>query len=150
MRCKISCIIALIFLIIKLYLMFSPSIYNEFAEFDNTLTDSLKERYQKIIEERRNISLKGYGFGLILSAIYLYFNKNSKIMTKVCIVGSITFVTNYLFYIIYPKSDYMILHLDKDTQRKEWLDIYRKMQLKYHSGFLLGIIIAMLICYGVF
>lgn len=149
MRCKISCIIAVVCLIIQLFLMFSPSIYNEFTEFDSTLTDKLKERYQKITEERRNISLKGYGLGLILSAIFLLLNKNSKIMSKVCIVGSVTFLTNYLFYILSPKSDYMVLHLDKESQRKEWLDIYRKMQLKYHTGFILGIIVAMLMCYGV-
>ena len=51
---------------------------------------------------------------------------------------------------IYPKSDYMILHLDKKEQRKEWLDIYRKMQLKCHIGFVCGIIAAMLMCYGVY
>lgn len=148
MRCNISCLVAIVFLIIQLFFMFSPSIYSEFNEFDSTLSDKLKDKYREISEERRNISLKGYGLGLLLSAIIVYFNKNSKTTTKVCIVGSVTFITNYLFYILSPKSDYMILHLDKEEQRKEWLDIYRKMQLKYHTGFLLGIVVAMLICYG--
>lgn len=148
MKCKISCLVAIVFLIIQLFFMFSPSIYNEFNEFDSTLSDKLKDKYREITKERRNISLKGYGLGLLLSAIIVYFNKNSKTTTKVCIVGSVTFITNYLFYILSPKSDYMVLHLDKEEQRKEWLDIYRKMQLKYHIGFLSGIIVAMLICYG--
>ena len=62
----------------------------------------------------------------------------------VCIVGAITLLCNYLFYIIHPKSDYMVLHLDSKGQREAWLDIYRHMQLKYHMGLVFGIIAAML------
>ena len=42
-----------------------------------------------------------------------------------------------------PKTDYMVLHLDKEDQRQAWLNIYRGMQVKYHIGLVLGILAAM-------
>ena len=61
-------------------------------------------------------------------------------MSNVCIIITITLVTNYLFYILYPKKDYMILHLKNKEQIEEWLDIYKYMQFRYHLGFVLGIV----------
>ena len=42
------------------------------------------------------------------------FNK----ISLICFVGAITFVTNYLFYILFPKSDYMLLHLNDKNKYK--------------------------------
>jgi len=70
------------------------------------------------------------------------FNK----MSLICFVGAITFVTNYLFYILYPKSDYMLLHLNDKKQIQEWLNIYRTMQFKFHIGFVVGILAVMIFC----
>jgi len=155
MSCNIWCSLAVVFLIGKIYFLLSPSIDNENEEFNKTLDKEKLEKYKNIVKERGLISIKGYILGIILSVFFLIVNGNlgkNKVNVKglVCIVGGITFITHYLFYMIYPKSDYMILHLDKKEQRKEWLDIYRKMQLKCHIGFVCGIIAAMLMCYGVY
>jgi len=158
MSCNISCSLALVFLIGKVYLLLSPMLDKDYEEFNKSLDKDKLETYKKIIEERSLLSIKGYILGITLSVIFLIINGhfikrkiniNINIKGLVCIVGGITSITHYLFYMIHPKSDYMILYLDKKEQRKEWLDIYRKMQLKFHIGFVCGIIAAMLMCYGI-
>jgi hypothetical protein len=61
----------------------------------------------------------------------------------ICIVGGITVLTNYFYYILAPKSDSMVIHLDKEEQRIEWMKINKIMTFKYHIGLLLGIIASM-------
>ena len=66
--------------------------------------------------------------------------KKFKTLTKMCIVLAISFTVNYFFYILSPKSDYMILHLNTPNERMAWLNIYKTMQFNYHLGFALGLI----------
>ena len=152
MFCCTTCIIAFVFLVANIYSVLSCSNVNK-DNFYNVLTNVQKDKYNKIIDERKNIYYMGYGLGLLLSLIGILISK--KILklklnniSLVCLVGTITFVTNYLFYILYPKSDYMLLHLNDKEQIKEWLKIYKKMQFKFHMGFVLGIIAVMIFCYG--
>ena len=63
-------------------------------------------------------------------------------------VGAITFTTNYLYYILSPKTTYMIQHLEYQKQIDEWLKIYRTMQVKYHIGLVLGICAIMIFGYA--
>ena len=160
MFCGNICIIAFVFLIANIYVMFSTENIAK-QEFYNTLSGDQKNIYKKLIKERKNIYYYGFILGIILSivfvlilkskiAFYNIFNNKSKSAktSVVCIVGAITFVTNYLFYILYPKSDYMLNHLTDKSQIKGWLAIYRKMQYKYHFGFVLGIVAVTLMCYA--
>ena len=152
MICGITCIIALVFLIANIYTIFSCSNNKELKKnFLNVLNEEQKITYEKIIDERKNIYYGGYILGIILSFIGYFsikkfttmrFNK----MSLICFVGAITFVTNYLFYILYPKSDYMLLHLNDKKQIQEWLNIYRTMQFKFHIGFVVGILAVMIFC----
>ena len=155
MFCGNICIIAFVFLIANIYVMFSTENIAK-QEFYNTLSGDQKNIYKKLIKERKNIYYGGFILGIVLSILFIVmlksnifnnisnslFNKKSKSSktSVVCIVGAITFVTNYLFYILYPKSDFMILHLENKEQIKEWLDIYKYMQFRYHLGFVLGIL----------
>ena len=86
--------------------------------------------------------------GLVLAFTVLFITKGSKSIkisstASVCLVGAITLATNYFYYILHPKSDYMILHLEEENQRLLWLSVYRNMQFKYHIGLLLGIVASM-------
>jgi|TARA_Y100000816_G_scaffold288378_1_gene272850 uncharacterized membrane protein YkgB len=152
MVCGVTCIIALVFLIANIYVIFSCSNNKEIKQnFLNVLNEEQKNTYENLINERKNIYYIGYALGIILSLIgYLVINKFTKMrfnkLSLVCFVGAITFVTNYLFYILYPKSDYMLLHLNDKKQITEWLNIYRTMQIKFHVGFVLGIIAVMIFC----
>ena len=51
-------------------------------------------------------------------------------------------------YILSPKTTYMIEHLNSKQQIDAWLNIYRTMQVKYHTGLVLGIVAAMLFAYA--
>ena len=126
------------------------------SEFKKTLTNEQKAIYENIISERKNIYYGGFILGIALSLIALYIGdnlffidkKNNATLPKVCSVATITFITNYFFYILYPKTDYMLLHLTNKTQIEGWLAIYKKMQYKFHFGFILGIIAITIYAYG--
>ena len=152
MICGITCIIALIFLIANIYTILScANDKKDKTNFLNVLTSKQKDTYEKIINERKTIYYMGYVLGILLAIFTIYIMKKVlKIrfnnISLVCLVGSIVFVTNYLFYILYPKSDYMLLHLSDKRQITEWLNIYRKMQYKFHLGFVFGIIAVIVFC----
>ena len=63
-----------------------------------------------------------------------------KNMHVICIVMSISFITNYFYYILSPKSDWMLNHVNDKEQVKAWLQMYREMSYNYHLGLVLGII----------
>lgn len=154
MICNTTCFIALIFLVANVYTIFSCSNDNYKQEFKNTLTNEQKITYEKIIDERKRIYYYGFILGILLSILFIFvnnkiFKKKLNNISSVCLVGTITFITNYLFYILYPKTDYMLLHLNDKTQIQGWLNIYKKMQFKFHLGFVLGIIAVMILSYGV-
>jgi hypothetical protein len=58
-----------------------------------------------------------------------------------CTVAAITLATNYFYYVLSPKSDWMVLHFkhDKPEDAANWLRVYRGMQVNYHVGLVLGI-----------
>ena len=152
MFCGATCIIAFIFLVANIFTILSCQNIDK-REFNSVLNTSQKSTYKTIIEERRNIYYMGFVLGIILSILVIAYmkkiqNKRPNNTSLVCIVGSITFITNYLFYILYPKTDYMLLHLNDKRQIEEWLKIYKKMQFRYHLGFILGIIAVMIFCSG--
>ena len=156
MVCANSCMFASIFLIANIYMMFSCVNDTNKSEFKKTLTNEQKAIYENIISERKNIYYGGFILGIALSLLALYIGdnlffidkKNKATLPKVCTVATITFITNYFFYILYPKTDYMLLHLTNKTQIEGWLAIYKKMQYKFHFGFILGIIAITIYAYG--
>ena len=155
MLCGITCSIGLMFLIANLYVTFTADKIKQKEDFYNTLSQDKIERYEGIINERRTIYLKGYGLGLILAFISLFlyekfgWNDKKKGLNKVCFIGGITLLVNYFYYMLSPKTDYMILHLNEENQRKEWLKINKTMQFKYHIGLVLGIVASMVLAYAV-
>ena len=124
--------------------------------FYKLLDNDQKNTYKKIIDERKSIYFRGYGIGLILSFIFIFIykyilrpsKKSLSIWFLVCLTGAITFTTNYLFYILAPKSTYMINHLKNKKQITAWQNIYRTMQVKYHTGLVLGILAIMIFAYA--
>jgi|DEB0MinimDraft_6_1074348.scaffolds.fasta_scaffold01637_3 uncharacterized membrane protein YkgB len=149
MICGSTCGIALMFLIANIYVTLSSDSKLKIKEnYYKTLSRNEILRYENIVNERRNIYFQGYGLGLIMSFILLALNYNNKNglsnNSMMCVVGAVTLTVNYFYYMLAPKSDYMVLHLNKREQREEWQKINRYMQVKYHVGLLLGIVAAML------
>ena len=166
--CGLTCSIAILFLIANLYTMLSVDCtdVDNMKENDNNsikalfyklLNNDQKNTYKNIIDERKSIYFKGYGIGLVLSFILIFVykyllhssdKKKMSIWMIVCMTGAITFTTNYLFYILSPKTTYMVQHLENQEQINAWLNIYRTMQVKYHIGLVLGIAAIMIFAYA--
>ena len=125
----------------------------QFHKLVNLLDRDQKNRYDKIKNERKNLAAQGYTLGLIISAIICYYcsiskNKDLNKMSYLCIAISVTYITNYFYYLLMPKSDWMVIHLKTVEQRKEWLNIYKIMDWFNNMGFLVGLISVLLLCNG--
>ena len=145
MPCIFSCAVSTIFIIGMIYFYNVTEKSNIVRHYKSTLTHDLQKRYDKIIKERMKISYQGYILGFIFSLGIIYYNLNFKSekvknTTLVCIVVATTFVTNYFYYILHPKSDWMLYHLKNKEEVSSWLHMYRVMQHNYHMGLTLGII----------
>ena len=121
--------------------------------FENLLSISQKETYEKIKNERMTIYFTGYTLGFFFSLVLiLYYRNVSKTkLSKInilCLVFSVSFITNYFYYMLSPKTTYMLLHLNTKEQTKAWLEIYKSMQYNYHMGFVLGIIALLFLTHG--
>lgn len=144
MACTISCMISAVFIISMIYFYNSTDKSTIVKQYKKTLSPDLQQRYDRISKERMNISYQGYALGFILSLFILYYNlniKGSKMsnFSLVCTLMSTCFLTNYFYYMLYPKSDWMLNHVD-NQEVKAWLQMYREMQYNYHFGLVLGIV----------
>lgn len=148
--CSTSFTIAIVFIIASIYLSANVDKSNLSNTFLSTLTTQQQEKYKKITENRKKIYFSGYGLGFIISIIIIIFQtvflpKSSylKLTNKyqmASFIAGTTLLITYFYYILSPKQDYMVMHLENKEQKKEWLNIYKKMQFNYHTGLALGII----------
>jgi len=145
MVCPTSCIVAGAFIVSSIFVSLRVDKSTLKDPLFQLLSERNKNRYMRIADERKNIYLKGFGLGFILSLIALFILNNNKMfkvtkLMNICFVLATSFTVNYFFYILHPKSDYMVLHLNNDEEKKAWLDIYKTMQFNYHLGFALGLV----------
>jgi len=145
MACAVSCMISAIFIIGMIY-FYNLSDKSEIVKhYKSSLSSDLQKRYEKITKERTTISYQGYALGVILSLGIIFYNlkiKHSRMNSTalVCTVIATAFVTNYFYYMLSPKSDWMLNHMSNQQEVKSWLLMYREMQYNYHMGLVLGII----------
>jgi hypothetical protein len=145
MACVISCAISTVFIIGMIYFYNMTNKSKIVKHYKDFLPTDLKIRYEKISEERMRISLYGYLLGFILSLFIIFYNfriKGVKMnnISLVCTVVATCFLTNYFYYTLYPKSDWMLNHINSPEQVKAWLQMYREMSYNYHMGLVLGIV----------
>ncbi len=149
--CQTNCAIATVFLVSMIYRMFSVDKSGLMKNFNQTLNSALQSKYKNIILERRNIYLKGYAIGFVVALAFVYYQYTTAMQNKrktlpipkipfLCTIAAITFTFNYFYYILHPKSDWMVMHLKTPQQRDAWLKVYRHMQMQCHLGFALGIV----------
>ena len=142
MVCSTSCIISAIFIIGMIYFYNATSKSQVVQQYRAQLPLPQKAIYDKIAAERLNISLKGYGLGFLLSLFIVYYNYQKKQLqpsATVCLVLATSFLTNYFYYTLSPKTDWMLNHVEGKAQTQAWLQMYRTMQYYYHAGLALGI-----------
>ena len=142
MTCSISCIISAIFVIGMIYFYNATDKSATVKQYKSKLPMDLQKKYEKITSERRTISYHGYIIGFILSLGILFYNTNKHKMniSLVCTVMTTCFLTNYFYYMLSPKSDWMLNHTTNQDQVNAWLILYREMSFHYHLGIVFGII----------
>ena len=136
--CNLSCAVAVAFIVATIVCIFGDK--NLKYKLFEYLTPKERKIYQEIVLERRNIYLQGLLLGVIITLIYIYFSNPRDDYQVLCIAVAITFTINYFYYILYPKKRYMIQILDNKKENLMWLKIYRHMQLRFHLGFLFGLL----------
>ena len=145
MVCAFSCMISAIFIIGMIYFYNLTDKSDIVKHYKSSLSSDLQKRYEKITKERSNISYQGYILGVIFSLGIIFYNlkiKHSKMNTTslVCTVVATAFITNYFYYMLSPKSVWMLNYMSNQEEVKSWLLMYREMQYNYHMGLVLGII----------
>ena len=145
MPCTISCMISAVFIIGMIYFYNMTNKSKIVKHYKEKLPSDLQKRYENISEERKKISIHGYILGLVFSLFIIFYNvklKGQRLNTfaLVCTVMATCFLTNYFYYMLSPKSDWMLNHINNPEQVKACLQMYREMSYNYHAGLALGII----------
>ena len=143
MVCSITCSIAFVFIVCMIYFYNATSKNATVIQYKQQLNPEQRRVYEHIVKERLDISMQGYGLGFVFSLLIIFFNYNRKQFkpsSVVCLVLATSFLTNYFYYMLMPKSDWMLNHVQSQQQTKAWLYMYRTMQYYYHAGLVLGIL----------
>ena len=153
MPCSATCLLATALIIAMIYFQNATTKSKIVQEYKKQLPSNLQNLYEKLSTERLRINYYGYTLGLVLSLIIILYNYNSKrnkltSTSLVCLVIVVSFFTNYFYYILSPKSTYMLDHINSPEQTKAWLAMYRKMQYNYHMGFVIGVIAVGVLAYA--
>jgi hypothetical protein len=141
MVCSVSCSISLVFIIGMIYFYNGTSKNATVRLYKQQLNVQQRAAYDRIAKERLNISIQGYILGFVLSLLVIFiYNKRIKPSSVVCLVLATSFLTNYFYYTLSPKSDWMLNHVESKEQAQAWLKMYQIMQYYYHAGLVLGIL----------
>ena len=144
MVCRWSCLVAFAIIVSMVYSTNAIHRLDVVRKYKEQLPADLKRRYESISLERRNIYYQGYLLGFLLSLLVIYTNKNMGrrlgTLSMLCTVVVVSFLTNYFYYILTPKSDWMLNHIQNPDQTKAWLRLYQTMQKYHHGVFALGLV----------
>lgn len=155
MICKTSCFVFIAFLVGAILMNIMTHRLPIFDNLIATLDSDLQAKYKAISKTRATTSLQGYGLGLLISVAVLVYNytrprsQRYNTTTMICVAGAVTFLTQYFYYVLTPKTDWMLNYLNTPEQKKAWLEVYRTMMWNYHASLLVGVLSA-LVLGGVF
>lgn len=146
--CGVSCMIAAISIFSMIYMTVGPYYTSPgfMQGYEATLDEKQREIYKKIVKERATIYMQGYALGIALALLLVFFNKQLGLSKKIgksptlCLIVAVAAITNYFYYILSPKSNWMVTHLETKEQKAAWLNVYRTMQWNYHFSYALGIV----------
>ena len=145
LECGLSCLIASALFGSMLYTMLYQDKHKIMQEFQQTLTVEQIAIYKKIINERMRLYIEGLLIGLLLGFIYLSYCKRS--IYSACIFTMIVLIVNNGYYLLHPKTQYMVPYLETEEQRVAWLNIYVSMKNRCHRGMVLGAVAYLLVGY---
>jgi hypothetical protein len=143
--CYLSCSISAVFLIAMVYMTFLTAKNETIQQYRDSLPTNLIDTYDEIVIERTKIYYTGYGLGLCLALVIILYNNYvlKERMTPrnlVCIIISSAFLVNYFYYILTPKTKWMLDEITNPDDVKAWLEMYKSMNKYYHGGLALGLV----------
>lgn len=146
MVCYTTCAFAVALIVASFYIMFTK---NDIQKSQVILRTELGDIYDKIANERLKIYIIASIVGAILGIIYLiWMKKKVSTLPLICTAILIFFLTQFIIYLLYPKSDYILNHITDGEEAKAWLDMYRKMMSKFWIGFIVGLIGYAVLCFA--
>jgi hypothetical protein len=148
MVCYISCSIAIGFIFASLMTMMAKN--NKFAALRETVDEDSRKMIDKIVKERMLLYVRGSLLGIIIAIVFLFWAKDSFAKyTTICTFIIIMFLVQISVYTLSPKKDFILNHLKTPEQNKLWLEVYRDMKMRYHLGFIIGLVGYGVLCYAV-
>lgn len=145
MVCYLSLMVSIVFVVGMIY--FYGMTYNDKNLQNNKeiFSQDLQKLYARIANERMHISINGYLLGVIFSLLIIFYNIHIKkssmsALSLVCTVMATCFLTNYFYYTLSPKSDWMLNYVNTREEVDAWLQIYKQMSFNYHMGLVFGIV----------
>ena len=138
-ECMSYCLIGSAFVGSMILTMLASKKSKRFNDFMLLLDEEQKQIYRSVIDERMSIYIQGMVLGIAV-AIILVFNSKVSNSVKICMFITIALGINYFYYILSPKSTYMLEHVSSVEQTVAWLGIYKEMKLRCHIGAIMGII----------
>ena len=145
--CHLWCLLASGVFAAMLMVMLNPRKTEIIKNFQATLDNNQNRIYMEIVKERLNIYLVGLTLGLILGFLYLQYN-TSKVASRACVFTVLVLFTTNIFYMIVPKSQYILPLLNTEEQRLRWLDVYTEMKYRHILGALLGVVAYLVLSYN--
>lgn len=151
--CSITCIFSSIFIVAMIFMTNWMTVNQTTQKYQEQLPENLKKTYTDIVKERTQIFYTGYGLGLFLALVLIYYNTQVKKErmswpSMVCLTVFVAFITNYFYYVLTPKTKWMMESVTTPEQTKAWLAMYRSMQIYYHGSLALGIVAVGLIAFA--
>lgn len=154
MNCATECIIASAFMGASAYMMLKEKSSKKYKKYWQKMSKEKQEKYIKIKKERLMIMLKASIFGIFASITFSKFKDiifpSENAFNNSCINTLVFYAVQYMVYILHPKSDYMLNHVENNEQAKAWLAKYKYMQRRWHIGLILGVIGYFIVNYVVF
>lgn len=145
MACGFTCFFAAVIAISMVAFTIISSQDSVVNQYSSELSPELKQIYDKIVIERRNIYFTGYVIGFVVSIFFILLSMNVykvkfSVSLLICSVVAISFIVNHLYYTLSPKTDYLVNHLKNSRDRELWSNMYRHMQVNFHISFVIGLV----------
>lgn len=146
-KIDITCLIALVFIGASLYTSIKHCIPCD--KLKESFTEEQLSVYTQIVKERLYNYYIGLIIGIILALVYYKYSKDNEInkTSSICVYLAIILSTQFIYYMLVPKSKYMLDYIDQE-QIPLWLETYKNMKQNYYLGALFGIISYFILMYA--
>ena len=138
MECFESALLGIGLLGASVYTSFVPK--EEVHMLKNMLSGDALNAYKNINKERFTQYFQGLAlvFLLVILINNFYGDMITNSFHKTTLFLLIVMSVSLLYYMMMPKSDYMLNHITTEKENKAWLHVYKTMKNRYLIGFLLG------------